>query len=285
MPLKNPFALPAAILFRAWLIVVLHFVTPAAAIAETIMEKPMTREEIYASVQQRINEADLFAGSTLVLTFGKTAEIVSAYESLIADAHHKAKSTEQVIHFGHAGVNYAFAMASITSDETQSKGYMIAAKRMATNVASFTWPAWQEPGITVMPQQCRDGLQFARMSVRLAAELELPVDKQSFTGWFLGAQLIANGLYDEAITSLAATRVFAQQTDNAESIAMLDGYAAMAVILKHKDTTEVPEAGDATRTFDAAVAKLNVIDNEDAAFYAKQLVDVRRFFERQAATK
>ena len=58
---------------------------------------------------------------------------------------------------------------------------------------------------------------------------------------------------------------------------MLDGYIGLTKILSGDNDVGEPE-------FDTAVAALESRDNEDAAFYAKQLVDVRAFF-READRK
>jgi len=54
---------------------------------------------------------------------------------------------------------------------------------------------------------------------------------------------------------------------------MLEGYIGLARILN--DQREVGEA-----TFGSAVAGLKSRDQEDARFYAEQLVSVRAFFEQ-----
>ena len=57
---------------------------------------------------------------------------------------------------------------------------------------------------------------------------------------------------------------------------MHEGYIGLAKILSGDNETGESE-------FDASVAALESRDNEDAAFYAKQLVDVRAFFEKRKA--
>ena len=104
----------------------------------------MTREEVYQSVQANIEEKDLFAASAFVLGLGDTQTIVVAFSDLIFDCYHKAKSIAQVLHFGSAGIHYCLAAAHAHDgkDETAAKDLRFAAKRMATNVSSFTWPGW-----------------------------------------------------------------------------------------------------------------------------------------------
>ncbi len=43
------------------------------------------------------------------------------------------------------------------SDAAAARTLRFRAKMMATNVASFTWPAWNEPGLTISAEQMRQG--------------------------------------------------------------------------------------------------------------------------------
>ena len=120
----------------------------------------MTREEVYQSVQAHIKEEDLFAASAFVLGLGDTQTVAAAFGDLIFDCYHKAKSIEQVLHFGSAGIHHCLAAARAQDgkDEAAAKELRFAAKRMATNVASFTWPGWNEPGMSISDEQMEQGL-------------------------------------------------------------------------------------------------------------------------------
>ena len=71
----------------------------------------MTRTEIYEQVQRLIAEQDLFAASAFVLGLDETQAVAEAFENLVLDCYHVAKSIEQVLHFGSAGVHYCLAPA------------------------------------------------------------------------------------------------------------------------------------------------------------------------------
>jgi len=233
----------------------------------------------YEHVQTLAKEQDLLAASQYVTSLGDDTAVADAFSQLIGDVYYKAKSTEQVLHFGHAGVQYCLTRAATLQDTDNKKAgdLRYAAKRMATNVASFTWPAWQEPGITVTDTQVVEGLTFARAAVRMAKEQKLEPTKLAFTTWFLGAQLLANRKYDEAL------KVFNENAERyaaiggqPESLAMNQGYAGLARILAGDR-----QAGD--KAFDEAVNALKAMDGEDAPFYAKQLEDVRGYFMENPA--
>jgi len=234
----------------------------------------MTREDIYAAVQSRVAEQDLFAGSAYVLSLGDTQAVVAAFSDLILDCYHKAKSIEQVLHFASAGVHYclAAALAVDGKDPTAAVEFRRAAKRMATNVASFTWPGWNEPGITLSPEHMRQGLTFARYSVRQLHELDPTAAQLAFTYWFLGAHLMADGQYAEAQAVFEAAHAYSQEHDaDPEGRLMLEGYIGLTKLLAGQE-----QCGDTE--YGAAIAALQARDSEDARFYAEQLLTARTVF-------
>ena len=74
-------------------------------------------------MQAQIEEEDLFAASAFVLGLGDTQTVAAAFGDLILDCYHKAKSIEQVLHFGSAGIHHCLAAARAHDgkDETAAK--------------------------------------------------------------------------------------------------------------------------------------------------------------------
>ena len=236
----------------------------------------MTREEIFDTVQTLAVEKDLYAASEFVLGLWEETEVAKVFEDLMLDCYWKAKSVAQVIHFANAGIHYCLAQACERDEgDDSARELRFAAKRLATNAASFTWIGWDEPGIEISPEQMRHGIAFARYAVRQLHDLD-PTDAQlAFTHWYLGAHLMAEGSYAEALAVFEAARDHSASDDrNPDNRTMAEGYVGLTKILSGDNETGESE-------FDASIAALESRDNEDAAFYAKQLVDVRTFFERR----
>jgi hypothetical protein len=66
-----------------------------------------------------------------------------------------------------------------------------ALKPVAYNLASFTWPGWGEPNITITEEDAKQGLEAARLNLRLAQELKRNDHALSQAHWLLGAHLLA----------------------------------------------------------------------------------------------
>ncbi len=248
----------------------------------------MEREDIFDNVQSIVEKKDLYAASEFVFGLWDETDVVKTFEDLLLDCYWKAKSIEQVIHFANAGIHYCLARAWSSGDlgddlydeiyDDPERELLFAAKRMATNAASFTWIGWNEPDIEITREQRRRGIAFARYSVRQLRELDPTGAQLAYTYWYLAAHLMANESYADALS------VFGEARDHSASAggdpdqpAMFDGYIGLTKILSGDNETGESE-------FDSAVAALESRDSEDAAFYAKQLVDVRTFFERRLAS-
>ena len=240
----------------------------------------MTREEIFDTVQSLSVEKDLYAASEFVLGLADESGVAEIFGNLVLDCYWKARSTEQMIHFANAGIHYCLAKACADDgiEDDSAREIRFAAKRMATNAASFTWIGWEEPGVAISAEQMRQGLAFARYSVRQLHELD-PTDAQlAFSYWFLAAHLIAEVSYEEALSAFIKTKHYNESAgDNPDYQTMLEGYIGLTRILSGDN-----DAGESE--FGSSVAKLESRDGEDSAFYAKQLLSVRAFFEKRLAS-
>jgi|TARA_B100000315_G_C14427571_1_gene518597 hypothetical protein len=232
----------------------------------------MESEELYDATQKLIAEKDLFAASEFVFSLGEESEIVSAFSGLLFNTYYKAKSIRQVLHLGCAGINYCLSRAGeLDPNSQESKDLRLSAKKMATNIASFTWPGWDEPGIEISAEEMRQGLAFARYSIRQLNDLDPTDDQLSFSYWFLGAQLLAHKKYDEALEIFTQAHRYGPD-GKGDSSAMLTGYIGLTKILNDQDGEE---------EFAAAILRLESIGTEDAKFYAEQLQSVRSVFENK----
>jgi hypothetical protein len=185
-----------------------------------------------------------------------------------------------VLHFGTAGIHSCLANAQALDgkDEAAAKELRYAAKRMATNVASFTWPGWDEPGIAITPDQMRQGLMFARYSVRQLRALDPTPAQLAYTLWFLGAQLLAHRQY--AAAQATFERALTNNLDHGDDTVgrlMLVGYLGLTRLLAGR--TEQGET-----EFTGAVSALQEHHTEDAQLYAAQLLTARSVFTPAAAS-
>lgn len=188
---------------------------------------------------------------------------------LARDAYWKQKDLPAAIAHSQSAITQAFAEAARTTDSDLSLKLRGLAKAAAFNLASFTWPAWDEPGITVTPADQVIGREAAEINLHLALKLNRPPGPVANAYWLSGAHELAAANYDLALNLFAQYRLIAPTDDHRH---LADGYTAITLLTAHRD--DAP----ASTQFDAAVSSLLALNTDDTKFFADQLLSVRKFF-------
>lgn len=204
---------------------------------------------------------------------------VEAFTHLQLDLYWKQKNLPAVVTLSEAGINHALSHAAGSSDAALARRFRMAAKRLAYNLASFTWPGWNEPGITPTKLDLVAGLCAAELNVQLAEELHRPAQVQASALWTLGAQQLAAADYAKAIQTFERARAQARRGEDALQQRMLEGYALLA---EHMAT-----ASDALlhERLQALVDALKKESSPDAVSYAEQLTTARDVFQTDVGLK
>lgn len=155
----------------------------------------------------------------------------------------KAKDLPAAVAFGQAGAHFGlFHAARIEESDaavaTQLRGV---AKGLLYDLASFTWPGWEEAGIPITPADLAVGLDAAKANLRLAGELnkaDLPLSRAH---WMLaGHQLCAKG-FDAARASYEqAGRHDAAAGAKADEL-LCAGFARLVKLLQSGDADDDAE--------------------------------------------
>jgi hypothetical protein len=141
------------------------------------------------------------------------------------------------------------------------------------NLAAFTWPGWDEPGIEVGPEERRTGREAARrcLEIRRAPENDAVPFGYSLAAafWVNGAHALPGDLpaARDSFRNAAAADQAAGDDDT-----LSRGYLALAELL------EQPADPSAGAAFAAVVAELQARTDENAAFFRDQLLTARRVF-------
>jgi hypothetical protein len=91
------------------------------------------------------------------------------------------------------------ALANSVGTTEVSKFFAARSLGLSYDIASFTWPGWDEPGVTVSPALRAAGLEAARLNFKLAQNAQVPDGVRKAAHFILGAQLLAAGDVTEAI--------------------------------------------------------------------------------------
>ncbi|HZZ43594.1 MAG TPA: hypothetical protein VFE58_11705 [Tepidisphaeraceae bacterium] len=182
-------------------------------------------------------------------------------------AYWKDKDLPTSLSQGHACIQHALSCAEQSPPDLANRLHSIA-KSAAYNIASFTWPGWQEPGITITPADLASGRAAADLNLRLALELHRPPGPLASAHWLVGIH--AMSVHDHAAAHHAFTQ-YRLIADTAEHRHLADGYSAVNLLL----STPTPAA---TTSFNTAVSELTKLNTEDSNFFAAQLLTIKQFF-------
>lgn len=192
---------------------------------------------------------------------------VEAFDEAVRHWYWERKNVAAVRTIARAGIRRATMLADDAADPDEATRLRGTAKTIAYNLASFTWPGWDESGVTLTTADVADGRDAARLNLRLAILLGRPDKSLADAWWLIGAHALAVRNAAEAAEAFAEARAFAELAGEPGRIAMLDGYAALADSLGD---------GAPTDRFEEAIATLRGL--ADGASYVEQLETARRVF-------
>ncbi|MHC4779248.1 MAG: hypothetical protein ACYTFG_11795 [Planctomycetota bacterium] len=263
---------------RIWMIWVAIIALGQGAASTALGQAKPDPERVkgFTELRRIMREEDSFRAVEHVLTTGDARKVAMRFFHFSMDFYHQAKNLRASMVMGRAGIQFCLMKAKEIegSDAKLSKGLRGLAQNFAFNMASFAWPGWDEKGIEISRDQMAFGLDMAKLDLRLVTELKLGARKLSVAHWIVGAQLLAHRKYVEARKSFETAKAKAKEARDEDGEWMNHGYLAIVEIVRGKDPTK------GIKLLDEALTMLKERDNDDAEFYAKQLEDVLKVFQR-----
>lgn len=259
-------------LIIAGLIVALLLVN-SSVLAKTFINEEDQRIQILEQANKLLATGDSYRLLEYLTLLGQPLSVGQYYGDLVKDLYWKQKDIGAVITVANQGITYCLTSASLTQDNETTRGLRSWAKTMAYNLGSFTWPGWPERGIELTDANISQGLEAARLNMRLAVELAKPADKVAAAHWLLGAQLLAAKQFNEAAGQFEKqVEQAALAKDELQRLSGL-GFAGVARSL----------VGDPAgkKAIDEAAAELTAKHGEDGKYFIDQFVQALRIFETE----
>lgn len=220
----------------------------------------------YETLVTLLEHVDAFAVVEHLQALGTPPAVSEAYDQLLRDAYWEHKDLRMVMLLGTAGIYYNIAHAKLAADDAAREAFKSAAKRLAYNMGSFSWPGWDEAGITITKADRVRGLEAARLNLRLALELQKPFDKVRAGAWLVGAQLLSAGEIEEALFQFRYA--LPEKTD--KEYGLFSGYVLLAEVILGMEGAEA--------RWEAHLKELAAAGTEDAKFAEGQLATAHRVF-------
>lgn len=228
-------------------------------------------DELNADVRKTLSGGDSFKAIESIEAFGGAEESGKAYARLVMDFYWEDKNLDAAIFLGHAGIQHCLTKAAGTGDEEARKLRELA-RSISYNLASFTWPGWDEPGIEIGRNEIQTGLDAAILNLRLVRELGEGPKKESTALWSVGAQYLALGDYGKAVEVFDESQTAAAEAGLKANELLAMGYGGITLI------TEGDRLEKGFEQYRSALEGFNELGTEDARAYAGQLKNVLRYF-------
>lgn len=200
--------------------------------------------------------------------FPSPAARVQGYHDLMKHAYWQLKDLPATIRIGKAGVAIGEVLAE--SYPKQNDEIMSQVKAIHYDLASFTWPGWDEPDLSITEAQIRLGLESAERNLQLAIDLHKPPLPRSRAYWMLAAQEIAARQYTQAREHFSRAEQAARETDSAADQLLSRGFVQVAGLLADPDNPVLSEKLDEV--------KAALQGEEHGEFFIQQMDDALRVF-------
>jgi len=177
-----------------------------------------------------------------------------AYAEAQREAYWTARDLSLVAAFAYAGCTRLLTAAHDADTDTAYR-LRSSAKAMMYDLASFSWPGWDEEGIVIGDNDAAAGLAAARSNLVMAIDLEKGDLAVSRAHWMLGAHLLTAGEPE------GAAEQFTRAGERAEAAGAEAEVALAAAFRALSDLAAGTGSGDA---LDRAVAELGAADGGEA---------------------
>ena len=200
--------------------------------------------------------------------------VAECYLDLQKYLYYEAKDLANLTLISAAGIQFALMQAH----RLHESAYALRshAKALAYNLASYTWPGWDEPRLPINAAHLAVGLSAAKANLRLARELEKGDLPLSRAHWVMGAHYLATADWPAAIQSFTAAVEHAQKADATADALLSQGYIALTEILR------TPTNADAQQRLADLKSQLVVL--EYGVFFVQQLDSALAVFKAAGAT-
>jgi hypothetical protein len=213
------------------------------------------------SLLTRLRDQDTFAVIEQIVLTSDCLEAAKHLHEIAKHLYWKEKNLPACIAMMRAGAQ--LGMTARETDHSRRYSLRSAAKAMCYDLASFTWPGWNESGIIIAASDLEVGLDAARANLRLGEELnkgDLPLSRAH---WMLAAHLMAIQRYAGAIAHFDQAATYAEQADSHPDALLSRGFADLAKLLDRPDDVEAAARLQQTK---ADIAPL-----ENGPFFVSQI--------------
>lgn len=234
------------------------------------------RTMVLKQVKSLLKESDTFKAIEFVNSQGEPQVVAKRYSDLVKDLYWKEHTIPDVVTIARAGIQYCLTKTQeLAKDDPEGAVQLQRMARVISyNLASFTWPGWDEKDIVISQHDLTAGLDAAKLHLRLVNELKEEPMRFSIAYWVLGAQYMAAGEHDKAIDAFVSSMERAKEANDKESELLALGYIGVIKIVQGEKKAE------GQKQLDEAIEGFNKLNTEDSNFFIEQLKTALQVFAK-----
>jgi hypothetical protein len=182
----------------------------------------------------------VFAAIADLATLEEGLTAGTAHQQAMKSAYWEDKDLPTVVAIACAGVARVLAAAAEAEDSDDTYELKSLAKAILYDLASFSWPGWDEQDVDISPTDASSGLGAARFNLSLALELDkgdLPVSRAH---WMLGAHLLTGGHEREAKGSFERAARFAEKAGAAAEMELSVAFSHLCDLTVGDEAASAP---------------------------------------------
>ncbi len=197
--------------------------------------------------------------------------VAETFNAVMRHAYWEMHDLDSTVTLAKEGIAYASAKAKEVEGKEQVADLNGLVKALSYNLASFTWPGWDEEWIEEIPQEyLKLGLDAAQTNLHLAIELERGDLSISRAYWMLAAQQIAQRDYEGARVNFTQAIEYAEKANAHSDVLLSHGFTQVVNLLEN------PEDEDAKSGLEAIKSEL--VNLEHGEMLTQQMDDTLKVF-------
>ncbi len=236
------------------------------------IETNKTRQSATKKAMLEFKVKDSFAVIEYICSLKNILLSIQVFGDLMNYFYWKKKDITTAIAFGRAGVHHALVNIETYSkkDKSSRTELLQLAKLLSYNIASFSWPGWNEKGIKIFDSELKTGLDAAKTNLRLTRKLRnghLPLSRAYC---LLANSQLATGNFKNAKKSYSKAAQYAKKADVKGEELLSRSFHLLIDILtaKKKDTYKAK--------FEIYLKELNRL--KDGKFFIAQIKSAQKVF-------
>ncbi len=219
-----------------------------------------------------MKEVDWFAAAAYLNHQPDQLASLELYNKLIKHLYYENKNMPAVVAMARSAIQFGLAAGEAleASDREQATKLLERTRAVSYNLASYTWPGWDEPGIEIGVGDLAQGLDAANVTLRLTEAFDMGALRLSRSHWMLGAHLMAADMLSEAALSFNNAAILAEEAGAQAEVLLARGYSAIVGLM----LTTADQA--AANQFEEV--KIDLVQKEYGEIFIGQLDTTRRVF-------